>query len=263
MKTPARFTRLGGLLVVLALSCTPERPDPGSDLPPLATDASSEGGNYPPMQPGSALSGRYVAATEAKTLDGVVNAKLNFIFVITQTGVIADGTATLSGSLHIDQLEAETKKDFTGVPVTKEGVFAIEVKDMLIPKSVNALLNQDVKESVVRFRDAHVITSCEFQGEMAADLINVDSKAGQLALVEVFGPFTANGQSGPCGDGGEVEAGDDAESGVSDAAQETAADSGADAAQDADDAGPDVSEDGGADGSADSADDAADAQEGS
>jgi hypothetical protein len=217
MNTLARITGLGGLLVVLAISCTPERPEPGSDLPPLA-DASSEASNYPPMQPGSALAGRYVADTVLKTLDGVVDAKLNIIFNITQSGVIADGTATLSGSVHIDKLEDKTKKEFTAVPVTKDGVFAIEVKNMFIPKEVNALLNKDVTESVIAFNDAHVITSCEFQGQMAATLLNVDSQAGMLPEVLVYGPFKAEG--GACDDGGVPGTGDAAADGVAADAQE-------------------------------------------
>jgi hypothetical protein len=258
MKTPARITGLGGLLVVLAMSCTPERPEPGSDLPSLSSDASSEAG-YPPMDPGSTVSGRYVADTVLKTLDGVVDAKLNLIFLITQTGVIADGTATLTGSVHIDQLEDKTKKEFTAVPVTKEGVFAIEVQNMFIPKEVNPLLNKDVTESVISFKDAHVINSCEFRGQMEAKLLNVDSQAGLLPEVLVFGPFVATGTSPPCGDGGVPEASDDA----TDATSEPIPDAGPEAGDDASDGSVDSSVDSSSDGAADGADGVADAQEGS
>ncbi|MBI5534753.1 MAG: hypothetical protein HY898_18650 [Deltaproteobacteria bacterium] len=257
MKTLARFTRLGGILVVLALSCTPDRPAPGSDLPPLPTeDASIDAA----MQPGSSVNGRYVAITNAKTPDNVVKVTLNFIFDIQQTGKIEDGSATLSGTVYIDQYEAQTKKDFSAVPVSKTGGFQIDVQNMVIPKALNNLLDGDVTDTTVSFQNVQVISSCEFTGKMVGTLRNVQSKAGALPEVIVSGNFDAIGTASECAsllDGGTPETG--GEAAVPDAAEEplpeAAAEAGVDAATDE---GADA-----VDETTDAPDDVADAEEGS
>jgi hypothetical protein len=246
----ARFTRLGAILVVLAVSCTPDRPAPGSDLPPLPTEdaASDVVDEQSPMQPGSSLNGRYIAVSNAKTPDNVVKVTLNFIFDIQQTGKIGDGNATVSGTVFIDQFEAQTKKDFSAVAISKTGGFVIEVQNMLIPQSLNILLDADVTDTTVRFQNGQVISSCEFTGQMVATLRNVLSKAGNLPSVIVSGPFDGLGTASECAallDGGLPE------TGAPDAAEEPLPDAASDATTED---FPDIASDG--------AGDAADAQEG-
>jgi len=253
MKSAARLARLGGFLVVLALSCTPDRPEPGSDLPvPPQPDAASDvTDELPPMQPGSQLNGTFVAVTLAKDTNNVVKVTLALVFTLQQTGKIEDGTATLSGTVHIDQYEALTKKDFSGVAISKDGAFEIQVQNMLIPQALSPLLAADVTDTTVTFGSAQVINSCEFKGHMVGVLRNITSKAGPVAEVTVSGDFDALGTDASCAsllDGGLPEAGGDAAPPDAPEPTEAAAESGA---EDASDSG------------SDGADDVSDAQEGS
>lgn len=179
VRTGAAFVSLLLAAVLSSGSCSVDRPSPGSDLPPLpdagAPDVSEDRGV---MQPGSVLDGTFVAPTQA--------------------GVISDGTATLSGSVHIDDYESRTLRTFERVVVSAQRRFRIDLETMLIPKELNSLLADDVTDTTVAFVDVQIADSCQFAGRMDGILRKVNSKLGLLPEVVVAGDFTATGSSCAC-----------------------------------------------------------------
>jgi hypothetical protein len=213
MKQLTRTIMAACLACIGLAGCNPERPEPGSDMPVLVTDAGGQRDvvdELPTLPPGSSLNGTYVAVANVKTPDNIVNVPLVLIWNLHQAGVIEQGSAALSGSLYIDTFESTTKKDFANASVSALGAFHVDVQNMLIPKELNPLLKQDVSESALAFQNGQVLSSCRFTGHLKATLKNVVSSLGSLPEVILEGDFGAIGTADACAaesDGGLPETG--------------------------------------------------------
>jgi hypothetical protein len=257
MKKLACFTLVLGAAGALVFSCTPSRPEPGSDLP-VPKDGGADVEELPPTTGGAVLDGTYAAPTFMQTADKLVKMTLSFIWVVKQSGKFEPGDAKLGGTVHIDGFEPATKMSFADVPISSQGEFTVEIQNMMIPKELNTALTGNVVKSVLTYSGCRIIDSCRFACQVHAKLLDVPSFVGQLPQVDADGSFTAVSTNPAC----QTDAGPgDAEAGAPDAKPDTQPDTtpGPDAdagAPDGSEAGPGDAADTGTDVSAEASTDA-------
>lgn len=193
--------RLGAVALLLMCGCYPF--EPGSDL----TDVGASDLLAPPVEDmpaipedatvetGADVTGTFDVAATLRAQIGPPS-PATFLFIAAQTGMIEDGSATLTIEVH-DTMDPETMGPQNAMPamITSEGAFQMSVEDLLIKKDFNPDVFAEDAMAIMEL-DAMVLNSDCFAGTMKVTLLGARLVFNPMMPmdVELDGTFTAGRQ---------------------------------------------------------------------